>query len=365
MIFENLRLPDGRTGLYVESGRFSAEPRGERVSLGGARVLPGMVDTHIHGAFGEAFDHSDADVHAAARGLARRGVTAFCPTLSALGESDALAAIKNIVAGAKSQGDDEARIVGIHLEGPFVSPKRKGALNPDNLREPDLQLFDRLIDAGEGLVKLMTAAPELPGAEELARHAETRGVRLSMGHSVATYQQAQAAADAGFHRATHIFNGMEPLSHRAPGVVGEALTDDRVSCEMICDFVHLTRQAMEIVLRCKGADRVIAISDAISGAGLAEGDYELGGMHYHIAGGVAKFPDGTICGSAATLDVGLKNLLHMGVTHEDAAKLTSRNAAEFIGANAGTLDVGAPADFIALDDDGGICGVWLAGRRIV
>ncbi len=364
MIFTDLKLPSGGGELFVENGVFSDRPSGERVSLGGARVLPGMADTHIHGAFGEAFDHSDADIHAAARGLARHGVTAFCPTLSALSEADATAAIRNIVAAARSQGTDEARVVGIHLEGPFVSPHRKGALNPDNLRTPDIALFDRLIDAGEGLVKLMTVAPELDGAIELARHAESRGVRLSMGHSVAAYERAKAAIDGGFRRATHIFNGMEPFSHRAPGVLGAALTDDRLSCEMICDLVHLSAPAMDIVLRCKGSDRVIAISDAISGAGLADGDYELGGMSYHIADGVAKFPDGTICGSAATLDLGLRNLLAMGVSHADAAKLTSKNAAEFIGADAGTLDCGSRADFIAVDERGELCGVWLAGERI-
>ncbi len=365
MIFCDLKLPSGGGELFVEDGVFTDRPSGERVSLGGKRVLPGMVDTHIHGAFGEAFDHADADIHAAARGLARHGVTAFCPTLSALSEEDALSAIRNIVEAARSQGEDEARVVGIHLEGPFVSPHRKGALNPDNLRTPDLALFDRLIDAGEGLVKLMTVAPELNGAIALAEHAESRGVRLSMGHSVATYEQAKAAVDGGFRRATHIFNGMEPFSHRAPGVLGAALTDDRVVCEMICDLVHLDAPAMEIVLRCKGFDRVIAISDAISGAGLADGDYELGGMSYHIADGVAKFPNGTICGSAATLDRGLRNLLAMGVSHADAARLTSKNAAEFIGADAGTLDLGARADFITVDEHGGLCGVWLAGRRII
>lgn len=365
MIFVDLRLPNGGGELFVEGGLFTDRPSGEKVSLGGARVLPGMVDTHIHGAFGEAFDHADADIHKAARGLARQGVTAFCPTLSALAEADATAAIRNIVAASRSQGADEARIVGIHLEGPFVSPHRKGALNPDNLCVPDLALFDRLVDAGEGLVKLMTAAPELDGAIELAEHAESRGVRLSMGHSVATYEQAKAAIDGGFHRATHIFNGMEPFSHRAPGVLGAVLTDDRLVCEMICDLVHLDAPAMEIVLCCKGFDRVIAISDAISGAGLADGDYELGGMSYHIADGVAKFPNGTICGSAATLDRGLRNLLAMGVSHADAAKLTSTNAAEFIGADASSLDCGARADFIAIDGRGELRGVWLAGERII
>lgn len=368
MIFTDLHLPNGnsweKTELFVRDGRISDDHSGERVSLAGGRVLPGLVDTHIHGAFGVAFDDADADVNFAARQLAKRGVTAFAPTLSSLGEDDALAAIRNIVAASRRQSPDEARILGIHLEGPFVSPKRAGALNPANLRTPDASLFHRLVEAGEGLVKLMTVAPELGGALDLLPLAAEFGVKLSIGHSTATYEQAHAAVDAGFRRATHVFNGMEPFGHRSPGVLGAVLTDDRVTCEMICDLVHLSAPAVKLVLKAKGT-RVTAISDAVSGAGLPDGEHELGGVRYRISDGVATLENGTICGSCATLDTGLRNLLALGVTPADAATICSANPAMALGStDVGSLEVGKFADFITLDEQNEITAVYLGGKRV-
>ncbi len=369
MIFTDLYLPAGdgweKGELRVEDGMFSDSGEGEKISLGGAKVLPGLIDTHIHGAFGEAFDHADADLHRAAKMLARAGVTAFAPTLSALGERDALAAIRNIVAASRAQGADEARILGIHLEGPFVSPKRAGALNPENLRLPDVRLFRELVGAGEGLVKLMTVAPELEGAPELAAEAARLGVKLSMGHSTAAYEQAEAAVNAGFHRATHVFNGMVPFAHREPGLLGAALTDPRIECEMICDLVHLSAPAVKLVLLAKGAARVTAISDAVSGAGLGDGEHELGGVKYRIADGVARLENGTICGSCRTLDAALMNLISLGVAPADAVRICSTNPARALGAEkVGSLSVGMRADFVTVDEAGAVESVYLVGERV-
>ena len=177
--------------------------------------------------------------------------------------------------------------------------------------------------------------------------------------------QAEAAVNAGFHRATHVFNGMVPFAHREPGLLGAALTDPRIECEMICDLVHLSAPAVKLVLLAKGAARVTAISDAVSGAGLGDGEHELGGVKYRISGGVARLPDGTICGSCRTLDAALVNLLSLGVAPGDAARICSANPARALGAeDAGGFYTGMRADFVTVDEAGTVESVYLAGERV-
>jgi N-acetylglucosamine-6-phosphate deacetylase len=256
--------------------------------------------------------------------------------------------------------------IGIHLEGPFLSHGKRGVHPPALLREPDIALFDRLYDAAEGHVRLMTLAPELHGAAELAAYATARGVRVSLGHSNAKAVETRAVIAAGAVSATHTFNAMRPLDHREPGILGVVLTTDSLFAEIICDGIHTTPEMVQIWWRCKGAERAILITDGMSATGMPDGDYQLGGFTVKVANGRASVGD-VLAGSVLTLDRALGNFLKFTRgSLTDGLGLLTTNPAAMTGLRdrAGLLAVGQPANLVVVDESGKLIASFVNGQRV-
>jgi len=370
VIFDNLRLPNGKgweRGLLAVSDGVFAEPTADMPhhDCGGCMALPGFIDTHIHGAFGVSFDAlAPEGLLQTAKYLAQRGTTSFLAAVTCTGE-DVLQSIRMAAAAMDVQNDNGcARMLGIHLEGPFLSPKKPGAFSADSIRSPSVEFLYKCAEAAGGKLRIMTAAPELDGMDEVAAAAKKLGIILSMGHSDADFETASAAA-ADFGRATHLFNAMRGFTHRDPGIAAAALLDDSLICEIICDFVHLHPAAIRLALASAGASRLCMVSDAMSCAGLSDGVYTFGGREYTLRDRTARFADGTICGSAATLADGVKNLLCMGVSPADVAEMSSRTPARSLGIAGGTFDIGSRADFVLLDSEYNVAAVYIGGKEVV
>jgi len=256
-----------------------------------------------------------------------------------------------------------ARPLGIHLEGPFLSHAKRGVHPPEYLLAPDIALFDRIYEAAEGHVRLITLAPELPGASEFAAHAVARGVRVSLGHSNATAAETRAAIAAGATSATHTFNAMRPLDHREPGILGTVLTTDSLFAELICDGIHSAPEMTKLWWRAKGPNRAILVTDAMSAAGMPDGEYRLGGLTVQVADGRAT-SDGVLAGSVLTLDRALSNFLAFtGATLEQGLRLLTANPAVLTGfeAETGSLAPGISANLVAVTPEGHLAASILNG----
>jgi N-acetylglucosamine-6-phosphate deacetylase len=307
-------------------------------------AAPGFVDLQVNG-FG-GVDFLDADTAAYARAgeaLLETGVTAYLPTLITSPEDQLLAAMREV-----PLGESRPRILGMHLEGPFLSPNRLGTHEASSRREPDPELLDRLLDAGP--VRLMTLAPELAGAEALIDRLLERGVAVSLGHSDATAEQANAAFDRGARSVTHLFNAMRPFLHRDPGIVGAALARDDVVVSIILDGIHLAPETAMVAWRAAGG-RLALITDAITAAGVADGSYSFGNLDVHVHEGTVRGPDGVLAGSVLTMIEAVRNLHALGVPLADALVAAASTPARVLGdASLGRIGIGLPADLIVLDD---------------
>lgn len=350
--------------LLVEGGRIAAVAAGPVPdSLAGvpkfdatdARIIPGMIDMHIHGAGGWPVEGvGPAELRSLARYLAAFGVTGFLPSASAR-PLPTLEAMIVAVREAMNGDPDGAAILGTHLEGPYLNPVMKGAMNPDYFRAPMIDEMERLLElAGKTLLRV-TLAPENPGALDLVRYLRERGVAVAGGHTEATYEQTMAGIEAGIRIGNHVYNAMKGLHHREPGALGAYLTDDRVLCEAICDFLHVHPVALKVLLRTAGRDRVAVISDAIPAAGMPPGEYHLLGRKVHIdEQGYSKLANGTIAGSTRLMLDGLRNLIEgLGLSWEDATHMAALTPAQAIGMSErkGSLAVGKDADFVVLGPD--------------
>jgi N-acetylglucosamine-6-phosphate deacetylase len=359
-----VEIADGRI-VSIESRAVSAAPTDITIKeFPGATLAPAFLDVHIHGAAGhDVMEATPEAVSTIGRFLASRGTGSFlATTVSAPLDATlrSLAGLSKVIAREPSQG--EARPIGVHLEGPFLSHAKRGVHPPDKLLVPDIGVFDRMFEAAEGHVRLITLAPELPGAAELAAHATARGVRVSVGHSDATAADTRRAIAAGATSATHTYNAMRALDHREPGILGVVLTTDDLYAELICDGIHNTREMVRLWWRAKGPERAILITDAMSATGMPEGVYQLGGFAVQVAEGKAML-NGVLAGSVLTLDRALVNFLEFtGATVEQGLRLMTANPAAMIGnAEAGSLAVGAPADFVAVDSSGRLVGCVVGG----
>ncbi len=316
---------------------------GERIlDLAGDFMLPGFVDVHIHAFRGQDMMAGEAALRAMSRALYREGVAAFLPTtMSATAEETrlALAGIRAVMAQPERFG---ARVLGAHLEAPFLSPAMAGAQRSECLMQPDFAALSDLCGGLEG-VRLLTLAPELPGSGAVIRSAVESGMVVSIGHSAATAEEVHRAADAGATHVTHTFNAQSPLHHRAPGVPGAALVDDRLYTEFIADGIHLHPDTVRLLVRAKGAQRAVAITDAMEAAGMPEGEYTLGGQAVTVRDREARLHNGTLAGSVLLLRDALQNLITWGLPPEDAARMCTQTPAESIGEKVlGRLAPGLP-----------------------
>ena len=319
----------------------------------GCYVIPGLVDVHFHGCIGE--DFSDATPE----GLQRiadyelsQGVTYICPAGMTLPEEQLVKICEN-AAAHRRKNTGGAELVGVHLEGPFLSMAKKGAQNADYLHAPDIAMLRRLQESAEGCVRLVTAAPEEAGALEFIRAAVEAGIAVSVGHTVADYDTAKAAFAAGADHVTHLYNGMPPMHHRAPGVIGAAFDSPGVMAELICDGVHIHGAMVRLAFRLFGAQRMILISDSLRAAGMPDGRYPFGGQEIEVHGNRATIvghPE-TLAGSVTSLMGCLRQAAAFGIPLADAVRAASYNPAKSIRIDdrAGSLEEGKEASIVLLD----------------
>jgi N-acetylglucosamine-6-phosphate deacetylase len=333
----------------------------------GATIGPSFFDVHTHGAAGhDVMEATPQALDAVGRFLASRGTAAYLATTVTAPLDPTLRALDGIANEiAKLPEPGRARPLGIHLEGPFLSHEKRGVHPPEHLLAPSTATLDRLIDAGRGHVRLITIAPELPGAVELIRHAVSRGVRVSVGHSNATAAETKAGIAAGATSATHTFNAMRALDHREPGILGTVLSDDSLYAELICDGIHTQPEIVRLWWKAKGAERGILITDAMSATGMPEGEYQLGGFAVQVKDGRAM-AGGVLAGSVLTLDRALSNFVQFtGATVEQGLRMLSRNPAAMTGLDhrAGSVVPGRAANLVAVDAQGKLMASIIAGHQ--
>ena len=369
MVFgQDFRFQSG--GFAVENGRFARVLEGEAsgVDLGGAYVVPGFIDVHNHG--NSCKDFSDGDYEGLtilARYLAKNGITSFAPASVTLPEEQLKKAYETAARFAAEAPEGCAVLRGIHMEGPFFSEKKKGAQNGAYLQNPNVDMFLRLNEAAQGLIKIADVAPELPGAIPYIEQV-SKICRVSLAHTDADYTVAKAAIAAGATHITHLFNAMPPFLHRAPGVVGAAAESPWVIGELICDGQHVHESVVRATLSMFGADRLCLISDALACCGMPKGEYMLGGQRIVLDGAVARLaeaPD-TLAGSANNLFSIFRLALSFGIPAEAAVRMASETPARALGIEdeVGSIANGKRADFLVLNSDFSLERVFLAGGEL-
>jgi N-acetylglucosamine-6-phosphate deacetylase len=359
---------EGDRILDVVPGSTSAGPAAQHYDLSGYFVVPGFIDVHVHGVDGaDVLDGGEDALANIAAGLPKYGVTAFCPTTVACSAAMLERTLES-VRKLKEQPGAGAQVIGAHLESNFINPDYKGAQPAEYLYRPsseDAGPILREIARSRESVSIVTLAPELDGALTMIRSLVESGVRVSLGHSGASFEVADAAVDAGARHATHLFNRMPPLHHRDPGLASAVLVRDEVMAEIICDGVHVHSPMIRVALAAKSADRIMAITDGTAASGLATGGLaSLGGRRICVRDGAAHLVDGTLAGSVATMDLVFRFLVHhVGVSPTEASRLCATTPAAAVGFHdRGVIAKGAVADLVVLDRDLVVKQTYLAGR---
>lgn len=368
-IVQEPRLTLDHSGLLVTLDADSAPPASEPTIL-----TPAFLDIHTHGAVGE--DVMSATPQGFARinhFFATRGVAWYCPTTVTADVELTCQALDRIASEIeRPPAQPAAQPVGVHLEGPFLSPGKRGVHPTRHLLAPDVRLFDRFYAAARGHIALLTLAPELPGALDLIRHAVALGVRVSLGHTNALAAETIAALEAGATSTTHTFNAMRPLDHREPGVVGIALDSDTLFSELIADGIHVAPPLIRLWYHAKGPRHAILVTDSMSAAGSPEGSYTLGGLPVTVAGGRALLTDDlaqgkeTLAGSVLTLDTAVSNLQrHTGCRLADAVRAATHNPATLLGRpELVDLHPGHPANLNRFDQQGRLLATYIRGEQV-
>jgi N-acetylglucosamine-6-phosphate deacetylase len=348
----------------IASRHSSPLPAGHPVDWPNATLIPALFDVHIHGCGGhDVMEATGSALDAIGTFLARHGVGAYCATTVTAPLDTLLRALERL-AKLLHGPREGARPVGIHLEGPFLSPHKRGAHAESQLLTPSVALFEQLWEASEGNIRVMTIAPELPGSEETIAHAAKLGVRVSLGHSNAEADAARRGVQAGAVTATHTFNAMRRFDHRDPGLLGEVLTNDQLFAEIICDGLHVDPAAVRLYWKAKGRERAILITDAMAGTGMPDGTYQLGELEVRVKDGRCVVGEDTLAGSTLTLDRGVRNFAAFtGASLADTVALATRNPARMTGLDGeiGRLAPGRPADIAVLSPQNEVVETFLRG----
>ena len=319
-----------------------------------AVVLPGFIDEHIHGAGGsDAMDGNTKDLAIIAETVAKEGTTTFLATTMTQSKENILKAMRAVKEYREAAGEQGARIAGVHLEGPFIAAAHKGAQPLEYVAAPDVKTFDEYNAACGNAIKIITLAPETEGALDFIRHIVAQGTVVSVGHTGAKYAEVKAAMEAGATNVTHTYNAQSPLHHREIGVVGSALLLEDLYCELICDTIHVSVPAMQLLVKNKRADKLALITDAMRAKGLADGVSELGGQTVYVKGGEARLADGTLAGSVLRMNRALQNMVEkVGVPLTQAVDYCTINPARTLKMEneAGSIAEGKRADFAVLND---------------
>jgi N-acetylglucosamine-6-phosphate deacetylase len=359
---------EGDRILDVVPGSTSAGPAAQHYDLSGYFVVPGFIDVHVHGVDGaDVLDGGEDALANIAAGLPKYGVTAFCPTTVACSAAMLERTLES-VRKLKEQPGAGAQVIGAHLESNFINPDYKGAQPADYLYRPSSQEAGpilREILRSRQSVSIVTLAPELDGGLNLIRPLAETGIRVSLGHSGASFEIAEAAVDAGARHATHLFNRMPPLHHRDPGLAGAVLTRDEVAAEIVCDGVHVHSPMIQVAIAAKGPDRIMAITDGTAASGLGEGGVaSLGGRRICVRDGGAYLDDGTLAGSVATMDLVFRFLVrHVGLSLSAASRLCSTTPAAALALqDRGVIVKGGVADLVVLDRELAVKQTYIGGR---
>jgi N-acetylglucosamine-6-phosphate deacetylase len=358
----------GRITWVGPRGQGEPPPGAEHLDATGLLVLPGLIDTHVHGSHGDdvMLDGMEGIRRISAAQL-RYGTTAYLPSTVSARPDDLLRAVEACRAAARLPGRG-AEIVGIHVEGPFINRQKKGAQPAEGIRDPDADECRRLLDAADGLIRVMTLAPELPGALDLIRLLRREGVIASLGHSAADYDTALAAIDAGATHATHLFNAMPSLHHRSPGLAAACLNEPEIQAEVIADGVHLAPEVVRLAVRAKGPERVILITDAMAAVGRPAGTYMLGKNRVIVRGDVCLLEDGvTIASSMLTMNFAVRNARRFAaVPLTEAVRMATLVPAQVCGCadRKGSIELGKDADLALLHPDFSVAATVLAGEVV-
>lgn len=390
---------DETEGVIMDVGTGPVPPSSQVIDEPDGVVCPGFIDIHVHGGSGN--DPTGTALSLRERHISREwddlrplpdvvesilklsqykastGVTAFLPTTGAVPDevniSVTIAALEAQRVGQETWengGTTGSQILGVNLEGPFVSPAKKGAQPLDFIKKPSLEEARKLVETVGGVVKMMTLAPELPGSVEVIKYLVTQGILVSLGHSDASYIEAKKGIDAGISHATHVFSGMRGFHHREPGALGAVLMDDRVTAELIMDGIHVDPVASKLLLKLKGLEKVCLITDAISAAGLEDGDYSLYGSRVRVVRGKAVLvdsADGVLAGSTLSMATAVKNAVNMmGVSLSEALVMASENPARIVGVfdKKGSIAPGKDADLVLIDSDFTVLRTFVRGREV-
>lgn len=348
-----------RVDIFIEDGRIAGlghknSPVDKEFDLSGLTILPGFIDVHLHGAGGkDTMEGTYEALNTIAVTHAKHGTTAMVPA-SVAATMDELLRVATAIKEVVAKGTSGAKILGWHAEGPYMNLECLGAHRKECVRSASIKEIEELWEASGKNIRLLTLAPEIEGALELIEYLRTLGVVPTMGHTSATVLEFDKAVEKGALHTTHLFNAMRKFHHREPGIIGAALSDDRVSSEVIADGIHVHPVALKLFAKCKGPDKAVLVTDSIEAVDLPEGEYSLGNLKVFVKDGSARLEDGTLAGSTLTMEKAIINMIEFaGISLEEASQMASLNPARLLGIDykKGSIKVGKDADLVVLDAD--------------
>ena len=349
--------------IFTDNDNLSEITFDEIIDLEGKYLGPAFIDVHTHGADGsDAMDGSEETLRKISAYLVKEGTANFLAT-TLTSSKETLINVLKVVANLQDKDIEGANIFGVHMEGPYFAIEYKGAQNDKYMKPAGIKELEEYLKVKDGLVKLFSISPHNQENLEAIKFLADRGVIVSVGHSGASYEAVMKAVDYGLSHATHTYNGMKGFTHREPGVVGAIFNSDNIMAEIIFDKVHVHPEAVRTLIKIKGVDKVVCITDSMSATGLAEGQYKLGELDVNVKDGQARLvSNNALAGSVLRMDIAFKNLIDLGYSITDAFKMTSTNAAKEFKLNSGLIKENKDADLVVLDKDYNVCMTIVKGR---